>query len=270
MLNKWVLFSLASLIFRPSQGLIQCPEKLNTSNKTPHPSNFSSLRSSPSVAPPSSACPKAQAPGLHLLHPINQQVLIMALLPKYTQSLITSSHFHCHHPLSPRHHPWSPLPHHHGLLASTLAPLHLLSPCIVSLVTSLTQLSKLEIGVPSETPLSLLPSRSDASCGSSLFSQLPSSRFPSHWTSCWSSQKSCSLSPSLGVDWGPPALVNSCSAHTSSRNLSLTIKTSQVSLPGLPFSPSTHYPTESLSSVSSLPLGCRKPISCFPAHSSTW
>lgn len=172
--------------------------KLNTSNKTPHPSNFSSLRSSPSVAPPSCACLKAQALGPHLLHPINQQVLIMALLPKYTQSLITSSRFHCYHSPSPRHHPWSPCPHH-GLLASTLAPLHLLSPCIVSLVTSLTQLSKLEIGVPSETPLSLSPSTSDACCGSSFFSQLPSSRFPSYWTSCWSSQKPCSLSPSLGL-----------------------------------------------------------------------
>lgn len=192
----------------------------------------------------------------------------MALLPKYTQSLITSSCFHCHQPPSPSHHPWSPRPHH-GLLASTLVPLHLLSPCIVSLVTSLTQLSKLEIRVPSEISLSLSPSRSDACCGSNLFSQLPSSRFPSHWTSYWSSQKPCSLSPSLGVDWGPPALVNSYSAHTSSRKLSLTMKTSQVSLSGLPFSPSTHYPTESLSSVSSFPLGCRKHVSCLPAHSST-
>lgn len=168
----------------------------------------------------------------HLLHTVNQQVLIIALRPKGTQGLPTSAHFHCHtilvqaivlNDLAP----CSPGFHSCPAVSTLHESVRAISPCArrpSDAGTSFTQLFKLDMGVPSSAPLSFFPSRSvpAAALASSPNSQASSSHHARLLTYPHISPVLCLHT--LVLKCGPPAPVNLYCAHPSSWKSSLSPK----------------------------------------------
>lgn len=191
--------------------------KLNTSNKTPHPSNFSSLRSSPSVAPLPAVHAQRPRP-LALISYI--QSISKSLLWLYFQNIPEPDHFFHFHsfyspsqtsPLIPLHPPRSS--GFHSCPITSIVPLYCQSGDFTHRAVQAGNRGTLW------TPLSLSPSRSDACCGSSFFSQLQAP--DSHHTGLLADPHRnlvLCLQALVSKPWcwlKAPALVNSYSAHTS-------------------------------------------------------